>query len=150
MSFKVTRALVSVWDKRNLAAFAARLVACGVEIISTGGTAKHLRENGIEVREVSDVTGFPELFEGRVKTLHPKIHGGILYRRDSKEHAKQAGNRYQNSSSPIVHKCKLNSATVSKLRRKSFFLKTDCALRAAPPRKRADAIGGDDLIVRPQ
>jgi len=61
-----------------------------VEIISTGGTAKCLRENGIAVREVSDITGFPELFEGRVKTLHPKIHGGILYRRDSAAHARQA------------------------------------------------------------
>ncbi|MCX6771784.1 MAG: bifunctional phosphoribosylaminoimidazolecarboxamide formyltransferase/IMP cyclohydrolase [Candidatus Micrarchaeota archaeon] len=90
MTFRVTRALVSVWDKRNLAAFVARLRACGVEIISTGGTARHLREKGISVREVSDVTGFPELFEGRVKTLHPKIHGGILYRRGNKEHEAQA------------------------------------------------------------
>ena len=81
MTFRVTRALVSVWDKRNLAAFAKRLAACGVEIISTGGTAKFLKDSGIKVREVSDVTGSPEMFEGRVKTLHPKIHGGILYRR---------------------------------------------------------------------
>ena len=98
MSFKVTRALVSVWDKRDLAAFVARLSACGVEIISTGGTARHLREKGIAVREVSDVTGFPELFEGRVKTLHPKIHGGILFRRDSKGHVEQAG---KNGIAPI-------------------------------------------------
>ena len=90
MTFRVTRALVSVWDKRNLAAFAKRLQALGVEMVSTGGTAKFLREAGIPVREVSDVTGFPELFEGRVKTLHPKIHGGILYRRGNKEHEGQA------------------------------------------------------------
>ncbi|MFA6214546.1 MAG: bifunctional phosphoribosylaminoimidazolecarboxamide formyltransferase/IMP cyclohydrolase [Candidatus Micrarchaeia archaeon] len=90
MAFKVTRALVSVWDKKGLAEFAKRLKACGVDIISTGGTAKYLRESGIAVREVGEVTGAPEMFEGRVKTLHPKIHGGILYRRDSPGHAKQA------------------------------------------------------------
>jgi phosphoribosylaminoimidazolecarboxamide formyltransferase / IMP cyclohydrolase len=90
VSFKVTRALVSVWDKRDVAAFAMRLQKCGVEIISTGGTAKHLRGSGVKVREVSDVTGFPEMFEGRVKTLHPKIHGGILYRRSNKDDAAQA------------------------------------------------------------
>ncbi len=94
----IKRALVSVWDKRGVAAFAKRLSACGVEIISTGGTAKHLRENGVKVREVSDLTGFPELFEGRVKTLHPKIHGGILYRRGKKEHVEQAE---KNGVSPI-------------------------------------------------
>lgn len=86
----VKRALVSVWDKRGLAPFAKELATLGVEIISTGGTAAFLRENGIAVREVSDVTGFPELFEGRVKTLHPKIHGAILYRRGRKAHEEQA------------------------------------------------------------
>jgi len=86
----IKRALVSVWDKKGVAAFAKRLTACGVEIISTGGTAKHLRENGVKVREVSDLTGFPEMFEGRVKTLHPKVHGGILYRRNKPEDALQA------------------------------------------------------------
>jgi len=86
----IKRALVSVWDKKGVAAFAKRLSACGVEIISTGGTAKHLRENGVGVREVSDLTGFPEMFEGRVKTLHPKIHGGILYRRGHAEDVAQA------------------------------------------------------------
>ena len=86
----IRRALVSVWDKRGLAPFAKELASMGVEIISTGGTAKFLRENGIETKEVSEITGFPELFGGRVKTLHPKIHGAILYRRDRKEHVEQA------------------------------------------------------------
>ena len=86
----IKRALVSVWDKNGVAAFAKRLSACGVEIISTGGTAKALREAGVKVREVSDLTGFPEMFEGRVKTLHPKIHGGILYRRGHAEDVAQA------------------------------------------------------------
>jgi len=79
-----------VWDKRNLAPFAKGLANLGIKIISTGGTAKFLSENGVAVREVSDLTGFPELFEGRVKTLHPKVHGAILYRRDKREHAEQA------------------------------------------------------------
>jgi phosphoribosylaminoimidazolecarboxamide formyltransferase/IMP cyclohydrolase len=90
MAVKMKRALVSVWDKRGLAPFAKGLASLGVEILSTGGTAKYLAENGIAVREVSDLTGFPEMFEGRVKTLHPKVHGAILYRRGNKEHENQA------------------------------------------------------------
>jgi phosphoribosylaminoimidazolecarboxamide formyltransferase/IMP cyclohydrolase len=90
MPDKIKRALVSVWDKRGLQKFATELARCGIEIISTGGTAKFLKEKGLPVREISDLTGFPELFEGRVKTLHPKVHGGILFRRDSNEHVAQA------------------------------------------------------------
>ena len=82
----VVRALISVFDKTGVAEFAQRLHALGVEIISTGGTAGLLKENGIPVVQVSDYTGFQEMLDGRVKTLHPKVHGGILYRRDSKEH----------------------------------------------------------------
>jgi phosphoribosylaminoimidazolecarboxamide formyltransferase/IMP cyclohydrolase len=83
---KITRALISVSDKTGIVEFAAQLKAHGVEIISTGGTAKTLRENGIEVIEVADVTGFPEMMDGRVKTLHPKIHGAFLALRDNAEH----------------------------------------------------------------
>jgi len=83
---KVQRALLSVSDKSGLAAFARGLAALGVQILSTGGTAKLLEKEGIPVTEVSAHTGFPEMLEGRVKTLHPKIHGGILARRDSAEH----------------------------------------------------------------
>jgi phosphoribosylaminoimidazolecarboxamide formyltransferase/IMP cyclohydrolase len=83
---KVQRALLSVSDKSGLAAFARELAALGVQILSTGGTAKLLEKEGIPVTEVSAHTGFPEMLEGRVKTLHPKIHGGILARRDSAEH----------------------------------------------------------------
>jgi len=83
---KVRRALISVHDKTGIVAFAQALAALGVEILSTGGTAKLLRKAGVAVREVSDVTGFPEMLDGRVKTLHPGIHGGLLARRDVPEH----------------------------------------------------------------
>jgi len=83
---KISRALISVSDKRGLVEFARKLAGRGVEIISTGGTAKLLRENGIEARDVSDLTGFPEMLDGRVKTLHPKVHGGILGVRSNQEH----------------------------------------------------------------
>ena len=85
---KVKRALISVSDKTGILEFARGIHAMGVEIISTGGTAKILREAGIPVREVSDYTGFPEMLDGRVKTLHPKIHGGLLALRDNPEHMK--------------------------------------------------------------
>lgn len=90
---KIQRALISVSDKTGIVDFAQKLKDFGVEIISTGGTAKTLREAGIEVRDVSDVTGFPEMMDGRVKTLHPKIHGGLLGVRDNPEH--QAAMREQ-------------------------------------------------------
>ena len=83
---KISRAIISVSDKRGLVEFARGLAARGVEIISTGGTAKLLRENGIKARDVSDITGFPEMLDGRVKTLHPKVHGGILGVRSNQEH----------------------------------------------------------------
>ncbi|MEJ2172971.1 MAG: bifunctional phosphoribosylaminoimidazolecarboxamide formyltransferase/IMP cyclohydrolase [Woeseiaceae bacterium] len=79
--FKVRRALISVSDKRGLIPFASKLVECGVEILSTGGTCRALREAGVAVTEVSEKTGFPEIMDGRVKTLHPVIHGGLLGRR---------------------------------------------------------------------
>jgi phosphoribosylaminoimidazolecarboxamide formyltransferase/IMP cyclohydrolase len=84
----IRRALVSVSDKSGLVEFARALGGFGVEILSTGGTAKALRDAGVEVRDVSDVTGFPEMLDGRVKTLHPRIHGGILAVRDNPEHAR--------------------------------------------------------------
>ena len=83
---KVTRALVSVHDKTGLVDLGHALAGLGIEIVSTGGTARLLRESGVAVRDVSEITGFPEMMDGRVKTLHPKIHGGILARRDVPEH----------------------------------------------------------------
>ena len=83
---KIKRALISVFDKTGIVDFARELQKLDVEIISTGGTAKTLREAGIEVRDVSDVTGFPEMMDGRVKTLHPKIHGALLGLRDNPSH----------------------------------------------------------------
>ncbi|MCK5924686.1 MAG: bifunctional phosphoribosylaminoimidazolecarboxamide formyltransferase/IMP cyclohydrolase, partial [Methylococcales bacterium] len=81
MTKKITRALISVSDKTGIVAFASDLRQLGVEILSTGGTAKLLAKNKIKVTEVSDYTGFPEMMDGRLKTLHPKVHGGILGRR---------------------------------------------------------------------
>jgi phosphoribosylaminoimidazolecarboxamide formyltransferase/IMP cyclohydrolase len=83
---KVSRALISVSDKTGVVEFARALLTHGVEILSTGGTAQLLKLNGVVVTEVADHTGFPEMMEGRVKTLHPKVHGGILARRDKPEH----------------------------------------------------------------
>jgi phosphoribosylaminoimidazolecarboxamide formyltransferase/IMP cyclohydrolase len=83
---KIRRALISVSDKSGITDLAKRLAGFGVEIISTGGTAKSLRDAGIKVTDVSEVTGFPEMMDGRVKTLHPKIHGGFLALRDNDEH----------------------------------------------------------------
>src|SRR5210317_2522614 len=83
--FKVRRALVSVSDKSDLIPFVKGLADLGAEILSTGGTAKQLRDAGIDAIEVSDKTGFPEIMDGRVKTLHPVIHGGLLGRRGTDE-----------------------------------------------------------------
>src|SRR5678809_1541021 len=83
---RVQRALISVSDKTGVVELAKALLPLGVEILSTGGTAQLLKLNGVVVTEVADFTGFPEMMEGRVKTLHPKVHGGILARRDQREH----------------------------------------------------------------
>jgi phosphoribosylaminoimidazolecarboxamide formyltransferase / IMP cyclohydrolase len=83
---RIERAILSVTDKAGLVDFARRLAAMGVELISTGGTAKLLRESGITVKDISELTGFPEMLDGRVKTLHPKVHGGILHMRSKPEH----------------------------------------------------------------
>ncbi len=83
---EIKRALLSVSDKSGLKEFAETLAGFGVEIISTGGTAKTLREHGLKVTDVSEVTSFPEMMDGRVKTLHPKIHGAFLALRDNDEH----------------------------------------------------------------
>ncbi len=86
----VERALISVFDKTGIVNFAKRLAALQIEILSTGGTAKLLREAGVAVRDVADFTGWPEMLGGRVKTLHPKVHGGLLFRRKHAEDQKQA------------------------------------------------------------
>jgi len=86
----VERALISVFDKTGIVDFAKKLAALRIEILSTGGTSKLLREAGVTVRDVSDFTGWPEMLGGRVKTLHPKVHGGLLFRRNHTEDQKQA------------------------------------------------------------
>src|ERR1700716_3613787 len=84
---RVTRALLSVSDKSGLIEFARALAAHGIDLVSTGGTAKAIAAAGLKVRDVSELTGFPEMMEGRLKTLHPKVHGGLPAIRDNAEHA---------------------------------------------------------------
>ncbi|MBN2516792.1 MAG: bifunctional phosphoribosylaminoimidazolecarboxamide formyltransferase/IMP cyclohydrolase [Deltaproteobacteria bacterium] len=88
MEIEIKRALISVTDKSGIVDFAKELQEFGVEILSTGGTAAQLRQNGISVTDVSDYTGFPEMMNGRLKTLHPKVHGGLLALRDNEDHMK--------------------------------------------------------------
>jgi phosphoribosylaminoimidazolecarboxamide formyltransferase/IMP cyclohydrolase len=86
---KAERAVISLTDKSGIEGFAKELEALGIEILSTGGTAKKMRESGITVKDVSEFTGFPEMLDGRVKTLHPKVHGGILAQKTNPDHVAQ-------------------------------------------------------------
>ena len=86
---KVARALISLTDKSGIEDFAKALTEMGIEILSTGGTAKKMRDNDIAVTDVSEFTGFPEMLDGRVKTLHPLVHGGILNQRENADHQQQ-------------------------------------------------------------
>ncbi len=87
---KIARALISVSDKTGIASFARALERQGIDVISTGGTAELLRKEKIPVREISSFTAFPEVLEGRVKTLHPRVHGGLLYKRGNPKHEAEA------------------------------------------------------------
>ncbi len=82
---KVSTALISVTDKSGIVDFARSLEGLGIEILSTGGTARTIRDEGVKVLDISEYTGFPEMMDGRVKTLHPKVHGGLLGRRDNRQ-----------------------------------------------------------------
>src|SRR3954468_2468474 len=84
---RISRVLLSVSDKSGLIDFALSLSNHGIELVSTGGTAKAIADSGLKVRDVSELTGFPEMMDGRVKTLHPKVHGGLLAIRDDAKHA---------------------------------------------------------------
>ena len=86
---KIERAVISLTDKSGIEDFARQLEEMGVEILSTGGTAKKMRDSGIKVMDVSEFTGFPEMLDGRVKTLHPKVHGGILAQKTNPDHLSQ-------------------------------------------------------------
>ncbi len=86
---KIERALISLTDKAGIEGFATELANLGIELLSTGGTAKKLRDAGLKVMDVSEFTGFPEMLDGRVKTLHPKVHGGILNQRANSDHQQQ-------------------------------------------------------------
>jgi phosphoribosylaminoimidazolecarboxamide formyltransferase/IMP cyclohydrolase len=111
---KINRAVMSVSDKQGLGEFATVLAELGVEILSTGGTAKSLRDQGITVIDVSDYTGFPEMMEGRVKTLHPKIHGGILADRSKEDHVAQMKAQGINPIDMVVVNLYPFEATVAK------------------------------------
>ncbi len=101
---KITRALISVSDKSGVIEFSQQLAEYGVELLSTGGTAKLLREAGLTVKDVSDFTGFPEMLDGRVKTLHPKVHGGLLGMRSNPEHvAKMKEHGIENIDMVVVN-----------------------------------------------
>ena len=90
---RVRRALISVSDKSGIVEFAKNLSNLDIDLLSTGGTAKILRNNGLTITDVSDYTGFPEIMDGRVKTLHPKIHGAILARREIDQHVMQQNDK---------------------------------------------------------
>lgn len=130
----VRRALMSVTDKSGLVEFAKGLSKFKVHMLSTGGTAKTLRDNGVEITEVSDYTGFPEMLDGRVKTLHPKIHGGILGIRENKEHV---GTMSQHGIEPI------DMVVVNLYAFEKTVAKPDCTLEEAI--ENID-IGGPTLI----
>ena len=91
---RAQRALISLTDKSGCEPFAAALAALGIEILSTGGTASMLRAAGVPVTDVSAFTGFPEMLDGRVKTLHPLVHGGILHQRDNQTHLQQCAEHH--------------------------------------------------------
>ena len=119
---RISTALISVTDKGGIVEFARSLERAGIEILSTGGTAKTIRDSGIEVTDISKYTGFPEMMDGRVKTLHPKVHGGLLARRDNKldiqmmqtHHIKDIGlvvvNLYQFEKTVAKADCTLDEA----------------------------------------
>ena len=99
---KIKRALISVTNKRDLEKIAKVLVKNKIEILSTGGTAKYLKQNSIPVKEVSDQTNFPEILDGRVKTLHPKIHSGILFNRQKNKHKKEMNKKNYESIDLVI------------------------------------------------
>ncbi len=111
---KVRRALVSVSDKSGVVELARALSDLRVEILSTGGTARTLREHGIEIVDVSEYTGFPEMLDGRVKTLHPKIHGGILGQRENPHHVETMGKHGINPIDMVVVNLYPFEATIAK------------------------------------
>src|SRR4051812_50079777 len=97
---KIARALLSVSDKTGLAELGRALARHGVELVSTGGTAKALREAGLDVRDISDLTGFPEMMDGRGKTLHPKVHGALLAGRGDPHHVAAEGKQRIGADGP--------------------------------------------------
>ncbi len=110
----IKRALISVSDKKGVVDFARELAGMGIEILSTGGTAKSLRDAGVPVIEVSDYTGFPEMLDGRLKTLHPKIHGGLLSRRSNPKDMEDIRKHGINTIDMVVVNLYPFEATISK------------------------------------
>ena len=100
--FKIKNALISLTDKNKIEVVAKELTELGIKILSTGGTAKYLKSHSIEVTDISEITNFPEILEGRVKSLHPKIFGGILYRRNNKHDLKEVNTAQINSIDLVI------------------------------------------------
>jgi phosphoribosylaminoimidazolecarboxamide formyltransferase/IMP cyclohydrolase len=111
---KIEKVLISVSDKSNIVQFAKELALFKVQFISTGGTAKSLRESGLNIMDVSDYTGYPEMMDGRVKTLHPKIHGGLLGVRSNKEHEAQMNKHHIEKIDMVVVNLYPFEKTISK------------------------------------
>ena len=117
----VKRALISLSDKSGLDGLATGLERHKIEIVSTGGTAAKMREAGAKVRDVSDLTGFPEMMDGRVKTLHPKVHGGLLAVRDNADHVRAMSDH----EIPVNRSCRRQSLSLSENRHERFEPRRD-------------------------
>ena len=134
----IKRALISLSDKSGLDELAQGLANAGVELVSTGGTAAKLREFGHQVRDISELTGFPEMMDGRVKTLHPKVHGGLLAVRDNAEHVAAMEAHGIGAIDLVVVNLYPFEATVRKAHRatRSSRISTSAARRWSAPRPR--------------
>ena len=122
---KIRRALISVFDKTGIVELAKVLKENGIEIISTGGTARHLNENGIETRPIDEITGFPEILGGRVKTLHPKIFGGLLSLRENTSQMDEVNQHGIDLIDLVVVNLYPFEQTISKKNTKIFLLYGD-------------------------
>ena len=129
------RALISVTNKDGVVDFAKGLVELGFEIVSTGGTMKVLQENGVSCIAIDDVTGFPEMLDGRVKTLHPMVHGGLLYRRDLPSHVETIKKHFKGSVQKDllnIHYTSIELKNISKIYRyKQYFHESEDSIRSS-------------------
>ncbi len=144
---KIQRALISVSDKAGLIPFAQTLAQAGIEIISTGGTAKALRDAGLTVKDISEHTGFPEMLDGRVKTLHPKVHGGLLYIRGNATHEAAVKEHGITPIDLVVVNLYPFEATVAKMQRVSLHDAIENIDIGGPSMLRSAAKNHDSVTV---